>query len=52
LNNLSSGLQKSKEEIEIILNESEIELLFRAQNLSLEDWKKLLKKVDIISKKD
>ncbi len=45
LNNLSSGLQKSKEDVEIILNESEIELLSRAQNLSLKDWKNLLDKM-------
>lgn len=41
INNLSAGLQISKKESESILQKAKINLNARAQELSLEEWKKL-----------
>jgi len=43
VNNLSSGLQKSKEEIEKALSEIGKDSKIRAQDLSVEDWENLSK---------
>lgn len=45
VNNLSAGLQIKKEEGESILQKTKINLNARAQELSLEDWKRLLEKI-------
>ena len=45
-NNLSVGLHVDKRESESILQKAEINLNTRAQELSLEEWKKLIQKFD------
>ncbi len=42
LNNLSAGLQIEKKEAEKFLNQTEIDLKVRAQELSIEQWEKLM----------
>ena len=42
INNLSSGLQKNKKEVGEILKKAELDLALRPQNLSLEDWRKIV----------
>ena len=46
INNLSAGLHVDKRESESILQKAEINLNTRAQELSLEEWKKLIQKFD------
>ena len=46
INNLSVGLHVDKRESESILQKAEINLNTRAQELSLEEWKKLIQKFD------
>ena len=46
INNLSVGLHVDKKESESILQKAEINLNTRAQELSLEEWKKLIQKFD------
>ncbi len=46
INNLSVGLHVDKKESESILQKAEINLNARAQELSLEEWKKLIQKFD------
>ncbi|MCK4918887.1 MAG: ribosomal RNA small subunit methyltransferase A, partial [Candidatus Pacebacteria bacterium] len=43
LNNLSAGLQIDKKEAEKFLNQAEINLTARAQELNTEQWGKLIK---------
>lgn len=44
-NNLANGFHKSKDEIGEILNKVDLEKTVRAQELSIEDWKNLEKKL-------
>lgn len=46
VNNLSAGFKKDKKEIEKILETAEIDLMSRAQELSLDGWKNLSEKID------
>lgn len=46
LNNLSSGLQLEKEEMQKLLGKIEVKSTIRAQELSLEEWKKLEREIN------
>jgi len=48
VNNFSSGLQLDKKQSEEILSKAEISLTARAQELSLDDWKKLADMIQYI----